>query len=140
MANNNDEQHPLFPSGEWEGFYTYAMGASARRHTMSLTLTFQNGAITGQGVDDVSAFRYQGDYDIAAMRCTMTKFYTARLHTVLYEGHVDENGIWGSWNIERRISGGFHIWPVKNGQDDETSESTSADKDVAIKEFELLPV
>jgi hypothetical protein len=34
------EKHPLFPSGEWEGFYTHAFGPHARRHMMSFALTF----------------------------------------------------------------------------------------------------
>lgn len=101
------ETHPLFSSGEWEGFYTYAFGPDATRHTMSCIFHFCKGIVTGQGIDDVSSFRWRGTYDTARLVCDMTKFYVG--HNVHYQGNVDENGIWGIWRLEY-LSGGFHLW------------------------------
>ena len=39
----------LFPSGPWVGFYNYRPGD---RHRMDLLLTFANGNMSGDGVDD----------------------------------------------------------------------------------------
>ena len=102
------ETHPLFPSGEWEGFYTYAFGPDADRHKMSFQLDFKKNLISGSGSDDIGGFSFKGTYDTKIMKCSMSKHYAA--HTVLYEGSVDENGIWGTWTLEWG-RGGFHIWP-----------------------------
>ncbi len=58
---NNDlsETHPLFPSGDWEGFYTYAFGPGADRHSMAFHLDFQNNQVSGAGGDDVGPFRWR---------------------------------------------------------------------------------
>lgn len=108
---NNEvvETHHLFPSGEWEGFYTYAHGPGAERHIMSFILQFQNNVVTGNGGDDVGPFSWRGQYDKENLRCQMTKYYNT--HTVFYDGQVDENGIWGTWTIGDYFRGGFHIWP-----------------------------
>jgi len=42
------------------------------------------------------------------MRCTIVKSYPT--HRVHYEGYIDENGIWGNWQLNFN-SGGFHLWP-----------------------------
>ena len=102
------EMHPLFPTGAWEGFYTYAMGPDADKHQMRCMLTFKNGTVAGGGSDDVGSFTYKGSYDTEQLICTMTKQY--QTHTVSYQGQVDENGIWGTWKM-RGGNGGFHIWP-----------------------------
>lgn len=103
------EKHPLFPSGEWEGFYTYNFGPDARRYTMSLALTFKNKKVSGSGVDSVNRFNWRGSYDTEQLRCWMHKKYPS--HTVFYDGYVDQNGIWGTWEIPPYDRGGFHIWP-----------------------------
>lgn len=103
------ETHHLFPSGEWEGFYTYEFGEDAGRHTMSFTLIFSQGKVHGFGGDDVGSFKWGGYYDTGQMTCKMIKFYIT--HRVVYDGNVDENGIWGTWMIENYLKGGFHIWP-----------------------------
>ena len=114
-ADKELESHSLFPSGEWEGFYAYEFGPNARRHMMSFTLTFKNGAVTGGGIDDVGAFTWRGHYDKEKLRCQLQKRYATSL--VFYDGYVDENGIWGSWNIPLRIRGGFHLWPKGMSED-----------------------
>jgi hypothetical protein len=44
---------------------------------------------------------------------------------VYYDGHVDENGIWGTWYIPPFMSGGFHIWPKKREADESVEESVA---------------
>lgn len=109
-STNIQETHPLFPSGDWEGFYTYHQGPDAHRHMKQFTLEFRDKVAAGRGSDDVGAFRWKGVYDTETLRCHLTKFYTT--HTVEYDGYVDENGIWGKWTLHW-LSGGFHFWPVK---------------------------
>jgi hypothetical protein len=87
------ETNPLFPSGEWEGFYTYEFGPDARRYMMSFALTFKNGKVSGSGIDNVSRFSWRGNYDTEKLRCWMQKRYPS--HTVSYDGYVDQKGIWG---------------------------------------------
>ena len=103
------EKHSLFPSGEWEGFYTYSFGPDSQRHIMSFALTFKNKSVSGSGIDNVSRFIWRGHYDTEKLRCWMQKRYPS--HTVSYDGYVDQNGIWGSWEIPPHYRGGFHIWP-----------------------------
>ena len=114
-AGKELETHSLFPSGEWEGFYAYEFGPNARRHLMSFTLEFKNGAVTGGGIDDIGAFTWRGHYDTEQLRCQLYKRYVT--HLIFYDGYVDENGIWGSWQIPLRIRGGFHLWPKGISED-----------------------
>ncbi len=103
------ETHSFFPSGEWEGFYTYAFGPDSRRNMMSFALTFKNGNVSGSGIDNIAYFIWRGNYDTEKLRCWMQKRYPS--HTVFYDGYVDQNGIWGTWEIPPLSRGGFHIWP-----------------------------
>ncbi|MCH2081857.1 MAG: hypothetical protein MK226_05665 [Saprospiraceae bacterium] len=119
-VNNTPEEHPLFPSGDWEGFYKYRFAWDIRKHEMNFQLDFQNGTITGSGSDDVGVFSWVGTYSIDSMTCNMTKFYHDR-HTVAYKGNVDENGIWGTWSLSD-LTGGFHIWPSQNGAQTKAEE------------------
>ncbi len=109
------ETNALFPSGEWEGFYTYAFGPDARRYMMSFALTFKNGKVSGSGIDNVSRFSWHGNYDTEKLRCWMQKRYPS--HTVSYDGYVDQKGIWGIWEIPPYSRGGFHIWPKGLSED-----------------------
>ena len=117
-TKNNIEQHPNFPSGEWEGFYIYGSGPGAAQHPMHFTLEFKEGKVHGGGGDDIGSFTWDGTYDVEAMQCTMTKTYAT--HQVFYQGHVDENGVWGQWRIFNR--GGFHIWPKGRGASNQAVE------------------
>lgn len=114
-AGEKLETHSLFPSGEWEGFYTMEFGPHARRHTMSFTLTFKNQTVSGSGIDDVHRFTWEGKYDTEQLRCWMVKCYPS--HAVFYDGRVDENGIWGTWEIPPYGRGGFHLWPKGLSED-----------------------
>ncbi len=114
----DQEQDPLFPSGEWEGFYTYEYGPGASRHPMSCLLHFSAGRVVGEGVDLVGMYVWAGQYDRLAKTCNMRKQYLGA-HSVEYQGHADETGIWGNWNIRNELKGGFHIWPIKNKEEEE---------------------
>lgn len=128
--------HKLLPSGEWEGFYCYNFEPT--QHKMEIKLFFDDGVISGSGIDDVLPFIWKGTYDLDNLKVTMEKIYAT--HNVFYDGDVDENGIWGVWNMyhlanamvkdhpimNRYIKGGFHIWPVK--------KKSEAEKAVAEKE------
>ncbi|MFB2918625.1 MULTISPECIES: hypothetical protein [Aerosakkonema] len=130
-AEENLETHSLFPSGEWEGFYTHEFGPYARQHMMSFTLTFKKGSVRGSGIDDVNRFTWRGNYDKEKLRCWMNKGYPS--HTVFYDGYVDQNGIWGTWVIPPYYQGGFHIWPKKLGENISVSDQEEVPKAV-IKE------
>ena len=114
--------HPLFPSGDWEGFYTYTDGPQARKHEMHCQLNFGGGKVHGVGSDDVGPFSWKGTYNKQAMECKMVKTYRKE-KPVNYEGHVDENGIWGLWNINGVHSGGFHLRPIKGAQSAHAQEA-----------------
>jgi hypothetical protein len=75
---------------------------------MHFMLTFKENLVIGSGGDDVGSFTWKGSYHKERMECLMTKYYGS--HTVYYQGQVDENGIWGSWQLDW-VGGGFHIWP-----------------------------
>jgi hypothetical protein len=119
------EMHPLFPSGDWEGFYNYTYNQAGSKSKMEFSLNFKNGKISGNGSDDVGSFSWSGTYDINGLTTQMTKQYH-RQHSVVYHGNVDENGIWGHWLIAS-FKGGFHIWPKKN-------EEEAAEKEIAKEE------
>ncbi len=136
MSNTSQESHPLFPSGEWEGFYTYAMGSGADQHAMHLFLSFKNNAITGGGRDDVGSFTYKGSYSTEQLDCIMTKYYST--HSVSYVGQVDENGIWGMWRLYG-LSGGFHIWPKTTGHNQKASEVETQKESIKEEVHLILP-
>jgi len=87
---------------------------------MEFALNFCQQVVTGFGADNVGPFDWEGKYDTHNGTCVMTKFYLAR-HAVIYDGNVDENGIWGKWNISPYCSGVFHIWPKKKNTANETA-------------------
>ena len=110
---------------------------------MLIELLFSNSIVSGSGVDDIAAFTWTGKYDIDAFKISMTKHYST--HKVLYRGAIDENGIWGVWEIEcdipifsqallesikaafkNDLTGGFHIWPKKRAQ--ETGSSSQEEQ------------
>ena len=119
------ETHPLFPSGAWEGFYTYREGPAAAQCPMRCQLNFSDGQLSGSGSDNVGGFSWRGSYDKSTMSCTMTKSYSS--HQVQYFGQVDENGIWGNWTLGS-MRGGFHLWPQK-AQGEEEEEVVEEEKE-----------
>ena len=125
------ETHPLFPSGPWEGFYLYPL--DVHQHRMEIWFQFNDGIITGGGSDDVNVFIWRGTYDTAALQCAMVKYYPT--HTVQYQGHADENGIWGRWTLPGATDG-FHIWPKKEGENrEEAAQATETAKKPKVEEI-----
>jgi hypothetical protein len=116
----------LFPSGPWTGFYNYQPGD---RHRMELGLTFANGLMSGDGVDDVGRFLIKGRYDTASRECHWTKTYVGA-HDVYYRGFREGKGIWGTWEIRILDHGGFHIWPRGMGEGETRAESAEAEAPV----------
>jgi hypothetical protein len=112
----------LYPSGPWVGFYNYQPG---QRHRMQLHLTFTNGAMSGDGNDDIGRFLIKGRYDVRTAECHWTKSYLGS-HDVSYRGFREGKGIWGTWDIGILNHGGFHIWPKRPGDSDAAVESDVA--------------
>jgi hypothetical protein len=113
---------PLFPSGPWMGFYNYRPGD---RHRMDLRLTFANGNMSGDGMDDIGRFLIKGRYDTASRECYWTKTYVGA-HDVFYRGFREGKGIWGTWEITIQDHGGFHIWPRQAGEGEAQDEAAAA--------------
>ena len=90
------ETDPRFPSGPWTGFFLQK--TLPGKHTMELRLTFQNGAMTGEGRDWVGEFHVKGQYNLADGKCYWTKKYLGK-HDVFYQGYNEGKGIWGFWEI-----------------------------------------
>lgn len=126
------EQHPLFPSGEWEGFYTYTSGYG-RKEQMEIVLNFTDGIISGGGTDPVGGFEWSGNYDTRQETCTIVKQYHGQ-HSVYYNGYADENGIWGNWSIHSYWNGHFHIWPKKtNSNQQEQTEKKEQEQMFSVQ-------
>lgn len=135
MKENNreqDETHKFLPSGEWEGFYCYKN--SSQQYKMESHLNFKKGTISGSGNDDVGAFTWHGVYNLDNYKVEMVKHYAS--HNVLYNGDIDENGIWGLWKISDYSSGGFHIWPKKSERASEEHEAEESIREsLKLREF-----
>jgi hypothetical protein len=117
-----------FPSGPWTGFYNY--GRSTCKHRMDLVLTFADHAISGDGRDDIGHFVVIGRFDTTNAECNWTKSYIAR-HDVRYHGFREGKGIWGLWELPSK-SGGFHIWPLGQQEDNWDLESSQEPVPVAM--------
>ena len=123
----------LFPSGPWIGFYNYQ---PKNKHRMDLFLTFANGAIHGDGSDDVGRFVLKGQYDLKGCECHWTKTYVGG-HDVFYRGFREGEGIWGVWKINDAAHGGFHIWPY--GVEKGDALEKDAENERPAKAPRLLP-
>jgi len=142
------ETHPFLPSGEWEGFYCYQN--NMQQHEMATNLRFINSSITGSGADDIAPFSWSGVNDLKAFKLITKKVYST--HQFIYNGDIDENGIWGIWEsalselnyprmIPFKMTGGFHLWPKQlskesnqNAIEDEKTSSKKLDE-IFLKEF-----
>ena len=123
-----------FPSGPWTGFYNHRPGDN---HRMDLRLQFNQGWISGDGMDDVGRFLIAGEYDEDLLECRWTKSYVGA-HDVQYRGFREGKGVWGTWEIRTWHlgglgpfvgTGGFQIWPVAAG---EASEAREAEDEEAM--------
>jgi len=125
---------PLFPSGQWTGFYNYRPGD---RHRMDLRLTFAQGNMSGDGDDDIGRFLIQGRFDAANRECYWTKSYLGA-HDVFYRGFREGKGIWGTWEINVFGHGGFRIWPRHAGEGEAESESAGQAEPVEAMATETI--
>ena len=125
----------MFPSGPWTGFYNYRPGD---RHRMDLQLTFANGIMSGDGVDDIGRFTIKGRYNPEKRECDWTKTYLGA-HDVFYRGFREGKGIWGTWEITIRDHGGFHIWPRQTGEGEAEAETAAAEEPVDAIATQELP-
>jgi len=124
-----------FPSGPWTGFYNY--GRTTRKHGMDLALAFCNHTISGDGSDDIGQFVITGRFDETNGECYWTKAYIAG-HDVYYRGFREGKGIWGLWELPSE-SGGFHIWPLGQGEGEQDYESAEEPAPVETVATEVLP-
>jgi hypothetical protein len=109
----------LPPSGAWSGYYAYLN--VQQLHRMKLQLMFsQEGAIDGDGIDDIGQFTIRGRFDIAKLQAQWTKTYLGR-HSVEYDGVYDGRNILGTWSLPGG-TGSFRIWPGENPQGIESDE------------------
>lgn len=136
----NLETDPRFPSGPWIGFFLQK--ELPGRHYMELSLTFQQGTMTGEGRDRVGDFIIRGQYTVDDGKCWWSKRYLGK-HDVFYQGYNEDKGIWGTWEIPAdrfgiRYHGGFHIWPV--GMGDPTEQHLVAEAPLPAPQEELITV
>lgn len=88
---------------------------------MDLALTFADQRVSGDGSDDIGPFAITGRFDETSGECYWTKAYLAG-HDVYYRGFREGKGIWGLWELPSE-SGGFHIWPLGQGESEQDYES-----------------
>ena len=132
-----------FPSGPWTGYYQYPNG---KRGGMDLSLRFEGSRLTGEGQDELGRFRIEGSYDAASHEAAWSKSYPSG-HAVEYRGFREGpvKGIWGTWQIKGDWSGGFHIWPLEDGQAesdrrhtaDEARRTRTSPRRVPIREISV---
>jgi hypothetical protein len=114
--------------GDWEGFYLAPY--DTHKHKMDCVFHFKNQKINGYGSDDVGHFTWSGTYDEDQYKVQLIKSYVG--HEVIYQGHADENGIWGKWHIGP-WSAGFHLWPKLSGNEVEDIDAEVNEKEERFK-------
>ena len=127
------ESPSFLPDGPWEGFYEEY--DKPGNFPMACTFTFSDGLVTGSGSDEVGTFTFSGTYSTSDYKVVMKKSYHS--HALAYEGHADENGIWGKWHFPalKFVSAGFHLWPKKG-----EAEQIAAEEEAEEAINELLEV
>lgn len=113
----DQETDPGFPSGPWNGFYTYR-GHPDGLHRMGLGLAFVRGHLRGHGSDDIGPFHVAGGYELDSRRCWWVKTYPGS-HEVYYRGVQHGRVISGDWALPPADAGTFRIWPGGAGGLDE---------------------
>ena len=103
---------------------------------MDLNLTFANGKLSGTGADDVGNFLIR--VVAGAGECYWTKSYLGA-HDVYYRGFREGKGIWGTWEITVRDHGGFHIWPRRASECEESAVAAKPEEWVEAVGTEISP-
>ena len=122
------ENDPRFPTGRWTGFFLQCWVPG--RHSMSIDLRFDSGALQGRGADRVGSFTFGGEYNPADGKCRWTKRYVGR-HSINYSGVNEGHGIWGVWELPQlgglfTDRGVFHIWPEGMAPAEEANATVQA--------------
>lgn len=144
--NNPDERQtdleadPRFPSGEWTGFFLQPRFYSGKMK-MSLSLKFRNSKITGNGTDIVGDFFMRGKYDVSSGEVRIHKRYLSVID-VYCKGYAEaqHKGIWGVWEIAQFDTGGFHIWPLADGEERNLAVGGEADLTIEHVVFDDEPL
>lgn len=123
------EMDERFPSGPWVGYFLQP--GSVNQFRMRLALTFQNGKMTGDGLDTVGPFLISGRYGVEDGKCSWTKQYIGQ-HQVFYQGYNEGQGIWGTWDIPKVWTGGFHIWPEGMADPSQKRKSQSEPRPASV--------
>lgn len=132
MLYNNTPN--FLPDGSWEGFYEeYEMPGN---FPTACTFTFLDGNISGNGSDEAGIFTFKGTYSTSDYKVEMRKTY--HTHNLIYEGHADENGIWGNWTFPtmKFVTAGFHLWPKKGKKEAVLEEAEMEEAIEELLEFE----
>jgi hypothetical protein len=99
---------------------------------MKLTLAFTgNGAIGGDGVDDVAPFVITGQFDMATSVASWTKAYVG-MHKVEYSGLYCRRAICGDWTLMSH-SGGFWIWPESETEWEQVADGVEIEEPVMME-------
>ena len=104
---------------------------------MDLVMTFADQRVSGDGSDDIGRFVINGRFDETSGECYWTKAYIVG-HDVYYRGFREGKGIWGLWELPNE-SGGFHIWPLGQGEGEQDYESAEEPAPVEAVATEVLP-
>ncbi len=121
-------------SGPWGGFWLQF----GHRGVMRVHLTFEGGAIGGQGQDSSGDFTMDGVYT-ADGQVSLRKAYSAvsvvlrdAAPLLVYEGRWDGRLIFGTWHQhdDSWNTGEFELWPE--------SEEDLAERSLALQEDALV--
>ncbi len=94
---------------------------------MMLVLAFSaDGAIHGDGVDDIAPFVITGRFAVATSLASWTKAYVG-MHTIEYSGVYCRRAICGDWTLIGH-SGGFWIWPESETEWEEAVEEVGIEE------------
>ncbi|MFO0850807.1 MAG: hypothetical protein U0871_19965 [Gemmataceae bacterium] len=93
----------MYPSGRWRGFWEQK--GFGKQPMEAFELHFDDGRVTGGGVDVIGRFTFSGRYGLRTGEIRLVKQYVGK-HRVEYDGHPDGEGcIGGTWTIRQSLMG-----------------------------------
>ena len=126
---NDTSSSGLPTSGPWSGYYAYSPGGN--KHVMKLHLTFaRDGAIDGDGIDDIALFEIRGIFDPDTREAQWIKSYIG-MHSVAYQGVYDGRNIVGTWTVGG-VSGPFRIWPSALSENAQAEEAVEVEEEAEL--------